>query len=375
MNGSPPPATAPREILPRSCAAIENGIRVGLHIGAQLSVVLDGNTLADFGIGEARPGVPMTADTIMLWLSAGKPIGAAAILQLYERGRLDLHDPVARHVSEFAEHGKEHITLWHLLTHTGGFRWVDIDWPRSSWSEIIARICAARPEPRWIPGQKGGYHPFTSWYILGEVVRRVDGRSYSDYVRDEIFLPLGMIDSWIGIPLAQYQAYGDRFGIMQHLEKAEPYAHRYDSAAGAGVCVPGGNAHGPMHDLARFYQMLLEGGQLAGRRVLSPHCVALLTTPQRVGMFDETFKHVLDWSLGMIVDSNRYGVDTVPYGYGKYSSPRTFGLGGKESSVGFADPDRKLAVAVAFNGMPGERKHDVRIRGFLAALYEDLGLI
>jgi CubicO group peptidase (beta-lactamase class C family) len=366
-------ATEPQEILPRSCAAIQQGMRVGLHIGAQLCVLADGEVVADFGMGESRLGVPMAADTVMLWLSAGKPVGAAAILQLCERGKLDLQDPVAKHIPEFGTHGKDSITVWHLLTHTAGFRWIDVNGLQSSWEEIIERICNARPERDWAAGQKAGYHPFTSWYILAEVVRRVDGRNYSDYVRQEVFLPLGMDDSWIGIPVEKYQAYGNRFGVMLHLDKPTPYTHRYDSAAGAGVCIPGGNAHGPMHDLARFYQMLLGGGQLHGVRVLSPLSVEMMTTPQRVGMFDETFKHVMDWGLGLIIDSNRYGSETVPYGYGKYSSPRSFGHGGSQSSVGFADPDHKLVVAAVFNGMPGEQKHNVRMRAFLAALYEDLG--
>jgi CubicO group peptidase (beta-lactamase class C family) len=322
-------------------------------------------------MGEARPDVPMTANSIMLWLSAGKPIGAAAIMQLREQGLVELDDPVGKYIPEFASNGKDKITIAELLMHTGGFRWVDLG-PELAWKEIIARICRAPLERGWVPGQRAGYHPVTSWYILGEIVRRVDGRPFEHYVREQIFRPLGMNDSWIGMPRERYLAYGDRLGVMLHLDKPTPSEHRFDSPAGAGACVPGGNAHGPMHDLARFYQMLLGGGQGAGARVLSPSSVELLSTPQRIGMFDETFKHVMDWSLGLILDSNRYGVDTVPYGFGKYSSPRTFGHGGSQSSVGFADPERKLVVAAVFAGMPGEQKHDARIRSFLAALYEDV---
>lgn len=348
-------------------------MQVGLHIGAQAYVAVRGETVADFGLGLARPGAAMTAETIMLWFSSGKPVGAAAILQLVERGMLSLDDPIALHIPEFAVHGKESITLRHLLTHTGGFRWVDFDWPQASWDEIIARICNAKLERNWVVGEKAGYHPYTSWFILGELVRRLDGRFFSDYVRQEIFLPLGMRDSWIGMPLAQFEAYGNRMGVMQHLEKGEPYGDRYDAPGAASACVPGGNARGPMHDLGRFYQMLLEGGQLDGTRVLSGESVRLMTTPQRIGKYDETFRHVMDWGLGTIIDSNRYGAETVPYGYGAHSSPRTFGHGGKEASVGFADPERQLVVAVVFNGMPGEAKHDVRMRKLLTLLYEDLG--
>jgi CubicO group peptidase (beta-lactamase class C family) len=91
-------------------------------------------------------------------------------------------------------------------------------------------------------------------------------------------------------------------------------------------------------------------------------------------MLDQTFQHILDWGLGFIINSNRYGVETVPYGFGRHSSPRTFGHGGYQSSAAFADPERRLAVAIAFNGMPGEQTHNRRIRDTLTSLYEDLGL-
>ncbi len=315
----------------------------------------------------------MTADSIVLWLSAGKPIAATAILQLVERGKLALDDPVVRHVPEFAQHGKAAITIRQLLTHTGGFRWAPVE-GTEPWDEIIARMAAARPEPGWTPGAKAGYHAYTSWFVLAEIIRRVDGRTFSDYVRQQIFLPLAMVDSWIGMPPEVYAAYGPRMAVMVHTDKLPPYPHRFASAAGAALCIPGANAHGPMHDLGHFYRMLLGGGELDGTRVLTADSVRAMSTAQRVGMFDETFKHVIDWGLGLIVDSKKYGADTVPYGFGPYSSPRTFGHGGIQSSVGMADPDRELVVCASFNGMPGEAKHDIRLRRFLAAVYEDLGL-
>ena len=81
----------------------------------------------------------------MLWLSSTKPTTAVALAQLWEQGLLDLDDPVARHIPEFAAQGKEGITLRHLLTHTAGLRMLDVGWPGDPWDEIIARICAMRP--------------------------------------------------------------------------------------------------------------------------------------------------------------------------------------------------------------------------------------
>ncbi|HSG38419.1 MAG TPA: serine hydrolase, partial [Thermoanaerobaculia bacterium] len=98
------------------------------------------------------------------------------------------------------------------------------------------------------------------------------------------------------------------------------------------------------------------------------------TTPSRVGMTDVTFKHVLDWGLGFIINSVQYGAETVPYGYGHHASPRTFGHSGYRSSTGFADPEARLVVALAFNGTPGNDAHEARVRRVLDGVYEDLGL-
>src|SRR5262249_55794594 len=146
--------------------------------------------------------------------SSGKPITAVAIAQLWERGRLELDDVVSKHIPEFGVRGKEAITIRHLLTHTGGFRAViGLSW-NDSFEQAVAKICAAPLEPRWVPGQTAGYHPTTSWYILAEIVQRLDGRRIDQYAREEILLPLGMNDSWISMPPETYRAYGDRIGQM-----------------------------------------------------------------------------------------------------------------------------------------------------------------
>ena len=101
--------------LLRTRGAIAAGIRDGLHPGAQLYASLHGEPVAAAALGEERPGVLLTPDHLMLWLSSTKPVPAIAVAQLWERGLLELDDPVARHLPEFAAHGKEGITLRHLL--------------------------------------------------------------------------------------------------------------------------------------------------------------------------------------------------------------------------------------------------------------------
>jgi CubicO group peptidase (beta-lactamase class C family) len=316
----------------------------------------------------------------MLWLSSTKPVTAFCIAQLWERGRLELDHPVARHIPEFAAHGKDGVTVRHLLTHTAGIRMLDTGWPAASWEELIARIAGSRPEPRWIPGRRAGYHLASSWFVLGELVRRLDGRPFERYVREEMLEPLGMVDSWIGMPperLAGYQAAG-RLGYLYNTEGAPPRRHGWTSPDRLTQPHPGGNGYGPVRELGRFYEMLLGRGapleNRNGRRVLSPQTVEACTARHRVGMVDQTFRHELDWGLGVILDSKRHGAETVPYGYGHLCSPRTFGHSGYRSSVGFADPEHGLAVALVWNGTPSNEAHEGRVRAVLDALYRDLGL-
>lgn len=363
--------------LPRTSSLLDQGLATGLHIGAQLAVSLDGERVGDLAIGESRPGAPMRADTLMPWLSCTKPLGAIVVGRLLESGVLELDDPVASHIPEFGVHGKDAITLRHLLTHTGGFRLVEVDWARQSWEEILRDICEAHLEPEWVPGRKAGYHRENSWYILAEVLQRRTGRLFPDIVREDLFDPLEMFDSWVVLPPDRYRRYGDRIGILQDTRnrKGPPRPHDgWDTEEGAAACRPGGGARGPASDLVRIYEMLLDGGTWEHAHILKPGTVDLLTRRHRRRLFDDTFRHTVDWGLGFIVNSNRYGARTVPYGFGLHASERTFGHGGQQSSASFADPEHRLAAAVILNGTPGEPRHTIRIRDLLTALYEDLGL-
>ncbi|HTU25304.1 MAG TPA: serine hydrolase domain-containing protein, partial [Pirellulales bacterium] len=210
---------------------------------------------------------------------------------------------------------------------------------------------------------------------LGELVRIVAGRPLPLVVREKVFEPLGMLDCWIGMPRAQWLAYGERIAKLIDTERPQHAPFRYANERGATDCIPGGNGVGPMRELVRFYEMLLAGGERQGVRILSPESVRLMTTRQREGMPDATFKRTIDWGLGLIIDSKRYGFENVPYGYGRYASDATFGHGGSQSSVGFADPAHRLAVGCYFNGMAGEAGHQRRLRTVLDALYEDLELV
>jgi CubicO group peptidase (beta-lactamase class C family) len=121
--------------------------------------------------------------------------------------------------------------------------------------------------------------------------------------------------------------------------------------------------------------MFLRQGRLPdGTRLTSADTVSLMVSRHRTGQFDLTLQHIIDFGLGVIINSNQYGADTVPYGFGKYCSPNTFGHGGSQCSIGFCDPERELVVAWAANGFCGEGQHQRRNRAINEAIYRDLSI-
>ena len=363
--------------FPRTLRLLEQGGTAGHHSGAQFFLRLKGEIALDAAWGEAKEGVAMRTDTLMTWLSSSKPIAAIGIGQLLERGWLTLDQRVAEFVPEFAQGGKEAVTIEHLLTHTCGFRSADSMWSRLTPEENIARACAAPLEAGWVPGETAGYQLSASWFLLGAVIARLTGRRFEEWAREEVFTPLGMADSWFALGPDAYRAYSDsdRIGWLHSTSTGRIEPHRFwDSETGYAHCWPGSSGHGPIRELARIYEMFAGSGTREGVTILQPETVALLTRPRRVGKFDLTFQHVVDWGLGIIVNSNRYGAGTVPYGFGPHSSDAAFGHSGAQTSCGFCDPGHGLVAAWIVNGMAGEAVHRRRARAINAAIYEDLGL-
>jgi CubicO group peptidase (beta-lactamase class C family) len=358
------------DAVPGAVAALADGIARGLHPGALLYVSVDGVAVADLGIGEAREGTPMTPDQMVIWFSMTKPSVAVSVAQQWERGALELDDPVVQHLPEFGVHGKETITIRHLLTHTAGIRGADAVASTATddayWDEIVAGICAIEPEADWVPGARAGYHLTSGMTLLAEIVRRHDGRRFETYVREEVFEPLGMPDCWVGMPSDVAARYGPRLGTMHATagDAAVPL-DVFDSPEHLARCVPGGGGRGPVRQLARLYEAMLARGALDGHRVLTPQAVEAITARHRVGLYDETFHAACDWGLGFAVDA---------FAMGRHASPRAFGHGGALSAISFADPDHRLVAVVQTNGMCSNDDHYLRLDAVTTALYEDLAL-
>src|SRR5690606_17776421 len=121
---------------------------------------------------------------------------------------------VTRFVPEFAAAGKDSITLFHLLTHTAGFRGADNTPRHIPWDEAAHKVCEAPLERDWTPGQKAGYSTQASWVVLAEMIARVTGKPFLDYLRGELLSPLAMNDTWLSLPIQQFEHYGTRIAQM-----------------------------------------------------------------------------------------------------------------------------------------------------------------
>ena len=370
--GNPEEVGVARDGLEQAIKLLMEQREQGLHDGAQLFVARRGQPLLDVAIGEAQPGVPLRTDSVMLWFSSTKPLTAIAIAQQMERGKLKLDDRVQKHIPEFAN-GKETATIKHVLTHTGGFPMGTFPFLRYDWDEVIQKICEEPAE--WEPGSAAGYHPLSGWCVLGEIVRRVDGRPIEVYLEEEIFKPLGMNDSSLGISDARAAELSDRLSrVSAKSDEAEAAnLEAWNDPWARPHILPGGNGYGPAHDLGRFYLALWNGGEWQGARILKKETVDLFTATHRQGMVDRTRSAALGievappWGLGFLKGSDTE--EHIGVRYGRQCTSAAFGHGGARSSIGFVEPSRDLVVVMVTNGLPRDIDNTCRLRDVSDAIH------
>ena len=297
--------------LQRTLAVLREQMEVkNWHTGAMVSVIREGGEQLDVAVGEVRPGMPMDGKALLNWMSTSKVVAVIAIAQLLERSKLGSEkERVCKYVPEFGRYGKELITIEHLLLHTAGIPYADVSmWSKMhKWDEVIATICEAKVEDGMSPGTKAAYHPYSAWFLLGEIVRRVDGRTFDVYCREEIFLPLGMPDCYVGMDestWAQYHAAG-RFAELRTITpkgKVLAKATVGTQPDEVKATVPGSNGRGPAPQLLRIFECLMLGGVgRNGTRILKQETVDMITKRRRVGMYDVVQGLLCDWSLGLFV--------------------------------------------------------------------------
>ncbi|NDB95680.1 MAG: class A beta-lactamase-related serine hydrolase [Verrucomicrobia bacterium] len=285
------------------------------------------------------------------WLSAGKPVTSVGVLRLLEQKPELWPLPMEASLPELRGSYLGDLDLLSILTHRTGLRHADLDLtaPKATLFGILA---GSTPEIFQLrPGQPA-YDPRGGWWILHQWLERNAGMPWQVFLSREVLHPSGA---------------GEMFFASADREADVPMD---ESKGGRWHPAPAvqslGNLCGSAAALARFYHALLSG------KILQADSFGKFCRRWREGEKDATFGHTLDFGLGVILDSNRYGASTVPYGFGTQSSDRTFGHGGARSSVAFADPEMNLAVAIWLNGQVPENKHQPRIRAILDLLRHEL---
>jgi CubicO group peptidase (beta-lactamase class C family) len=354
----------------------------GEELGASLVVTIGGRDVVDLWGGWRDPArtLPWERDTIVNVWSTTKTVTALAVLMLVDRGRLDPFAPVADYWPEFAANGKEAVEVRHLLSHTSGVSGWDAPVTLTDlYDHDAAAARLAGQAPWWEPGTASGYHAANYGHALGELVRRVDGRSLRRFVAEEIAGPLGA-DFQIGAADADR----DRIATVVPPPPLDIDVERLDKASPAyrtflGPLVDAGaantdawrraemgaiNGHGNARSVARMLSALSLGGAVGGVRLLSPQTVDLVFEEQAHGV-DLVLFLPLRWGIGMALPET----ETVPY----VPQGRCCYWGGWGGSLVVCDLDREITISYMMNNMaPGIIGSD-RSEAYITALEACLG--
>jgi CubicO group peptidase (beta-lactamase class C family) len=319
------------------------------HAGSQLAIYRDGALQLDLRLGDAAG-----EDSRLLYFSAIKPVTAIAVLSLVAENRLSLDTPIAELWPEFGQGGKQACTVRHVLLHQGGFPVFDpaFDWNRiDDWDAVLASTAAI--EAQWEPGTDTGYHPVTFGFALGEVIRRVAGRSPRAFLHDRIFAPLGMHCSLgvtdpaeqqrIALPVAMSEStFDDPDGTER---RTSAIVERFRLPATLRGQLPAANGIGTAEALARFYSMLERRWNnhedYSGVCPIPHHLVKQATRVHNAADVDRTSHLPSSYGLGFLVGGP----------FPPFNEPDLFGHSGQQCTIAYADPHRGLAVAYVTNGL------------------------
>ena len=285
-------------------------ISEGLHPGAGLAVYRYGSMVLDIHGGVADSGTGRRVDdkTMFVLFSSTKPLAGACVYMLKERGRLDWDDPVAKFWPEFGQNGKESVTIRHLLSHQGGFPDTPADLPWADWHDW-SLVCAAmeRATPKFTPGSTLSYHPINYGWVIAELVRRIDGRTFDRFIADDLAAPLQMNDTYVGLP--------DRAGGPRFPHSPDGAGRRHQRLRGqrlrqarksTGSSAPAPTASPPPATWPASTRPWSARATLDGARVLRPETVAEGITMQVEGI-DRSLELFAQRALGFALNDERMG--------------------------------------------------------------------
>ncbi len=304
--------------------------------GAVTLVVYRGRIIHLEAIGSAdlEDQRPMRSDTMFCIASMTKPVTATAVMILQDEGKLSIDDPVSKIVPAFSEVAlrdgkpKQVVTLRHCLTHTAGLSGSQQN--EGSLRETVEKL--ARRPLDFEPGTKWQYSPGLS--VCGRVVEVVSGKPFDQFLAERIFRPLQMADTTFHPSPAQQKRLARLYQPGEGGKSLVPTTHWLNHVSPDKSPNPSGGLFSTAGDMARFYQMILNGGELNGQRIVSAAAVREMTKIQ-TGELGTGFTDGNAWGLG-------WGLVRQPQGVTAMLSPGTFGHGGAFGTQGWVDPQRQM---------------------------------
>ena len=347
------------EQIERMSKLIETHIAEGRYPGAQVALARHGKLAftRNYGLARVATAVPAKDDTVWRLYSNTKVLVAASMWLLVEEGAISFYDRVSDHLPEFAQHGKKDITIAQVLTHQGGFPNAPVIVPEAWEDHQLLRRLVCDYTLEWTPGSRLFYHSYSAHWVFALIVEAITKMDFRAFLRQRLIEPLGLGDEmFVGIEekdqhrcAEMYEP--DRDGKTALIEAENTVAYRR-----AGI--PSGGGFATARAMAAFYQMMLAGGTLNGKRVLSPRMIQYVTrnfTGERLdnGMGDIAMHR----GLG----PHSRGESEIIRGLGSIASPRTFGHGGVGSSYCWADPDSGVSFAYISNSKLPDPWHSRRL--------------
>jgi CubicO group peptidase (beta-lactamase class C family) len=358
---------------------VEDFYRAGVHPAVQICIRRNGQRVLNRTLGHASgnapqdpldtPKVPATNATPFCVYSAAKAITAMVIHKLDEQRVLHLEDRVCEYIPEFGRHGKQWITLRHVLSHRAGIpslppESIDLEFLGQP-DRVVGVLCDAKTRTR--PGRLLAYHAISGGFVLGEVVRRATGRDIRTVLGREICRPLGF--RWMNYGVAERDIPRVAMNAFTGPPVPATFTKLLRRALGAGVreavelsndprflrgIVPSANIVSTAEELSAFYQCLLDGGELNGVRVFHPRTIHHATAEQNYREIDLTLGLPIRYGLGPMLGDDPIGLFGPKTGH-------AFGHIGFTNIWSWADPERALAVALLTSGKPVLSLHMIRL--------------
>lgn len=357
--------------------AFEVNFQDGGELGARFSFAIDGEIVVDLmgGFADRKREVAFGPDTLTALFSTTKAVAALMVARLVDEGRLAYDQRVADVWPEFAQNGKQDVTVEQALSHQAGLSGFPDETDPAIWFDWDA-TCAklAAMAPLFPIGSASGYHPVTYGYLAGEIFRRVDGRTMGTALREDICVPLDL-DLWIGLPDSEHDRVADlmrptampQFGEINAAVTAA-FFKPWSSPGGKGAAewrrveIPSANGHATAPALARLMGALASGGTLDGRSLITPAGIKTASA-ERIRGRDLVLPYEISWGAGFMRNEPNFF-------YGP--TGEAFGHSGWGGSCAFADPTRGVSGAYVMNKQGNALIGDPRAVRLIEAAYASL---